>query len=261
MKFRVVEFVGESGDPLWMMSRSGARVLPVDRLTLTSDVIELAKRPDLEGIILLAGGFGAGKTTAVSSLVHHRIATLGGVGMVFEDPGPELAMDGRVGEGRIIQVPVSTAEGGYQWALHLAKRSRAQLAMVGEIRGGDEAAGVLDIGNADIPVMSTIHSNSIEAALVKFRNYCLGPNTTAEQVHHYMEMAIVAVVHLTRQVIPNPAGGFRVDFVPRTLLLDKRDPGSYSPRAKIRDGRFGDLQDDIAAQAARRNLSGHIARH
>ncbi|WP_454688240.1 ATPase, T2SS/T4P/T4SS family [Achromobacter aloeverae] len=245
-KFRVTEQIEESGHPVWFLSRTGAQVLELAQLPLPRNVIEVVLRPGLTGLVLVSGGFGAGKTTNAASLFCARVEKLGGTGIAFEDPGAELDMGGQHGAGWIIPVPVSRFEGGYQEPLQRARRSRADHIFIGEIRDAQTAREVLNIAVADLPVITTLHSATIEEALETFQNYCLTSTASSAEINSRLSRNISAVIHLTRD--PAAGGsGQAASFVPRCLVVD-----TDTVRAKIRAGDYTALNDEIASQAAHR---------
>lgn len=133
LRFRVTTMESETGR-VFFLSRIDAQVRPIHELSLPSRFVQHSVRPRLQGLLLVTGGFGAGKTTLASSLLCHRIELLGGTALALEDPAGEVRMTGKHGTGRIIQIPIAKATGGYQAALQLVRRSRADIVLIGEIR-------------------------------------------------------------------------------------------------------------------------------
>lgn len=249
LRFRVTEFFNEDREPIWMLSRTSAQVLAVDDLPLPKNLIDYLMQPDLVGLVLVSGGMGTGKTSNAVSLFKHRIEQLGGIGLSFEDPGAEIIMSGAHGKGRIIQVPVSRLRGGYHEPLQLARRSRAAFVMIGEIRDSETATEVQSIANADLLVISTLHAPTLEKALEQFQSYIRGANATESEANNRMAGTLAVVIHLTREHVET-RDGHKVRYIPRCLVLN-----TPAVTAKVREGNFASLNDDILAQAAQRTLS------
>lgn len=237
---------------VWFLSRIDAQVRPINQLPLPAEFVRFSLRPQLQGLILVTGGFGTGKTTTASSLFCHRIAQLGGTGIALEDPTGEVQMAGRHGLGRIVQIPVSRSRGGYHAGLQLVRRSRADYVLVGEIRDASTAIDAQDIGNTDMPVIATMHASSIEEAFDKYQAYLRKDHASTEEANARLAMSICAVVHLSKQFSRASDGSTITRFVPRCLILDRTDPSCTAIIGKIRDGNFIGLNDDIAFQATRR---------
>jgi len=251
MRFRVTTMVQESG-PVWFLSRIDARVRPLEELPVPREFISFVLRPRLQGLILVTGGFGTGKTTAASSLFSHRIAQLGGTGVALEDPAPEVRMDGRCGAGRIVQVPISRKQGGYHSGLQLVRRSRADIVFVGEIRDAVTAVEAQDIANADMPIIATMHASSIEETFDKYQAYLRSAQASSGEANARLALSVAGVLHLTKEYVLDSSGNSIARYTPRCLILDRTDPQCFAPLGKIRDGNFVALKDDIASQASRR---------
>ncbi len=251
LRFRVTAMNEERG-PIWFLSRIDAHMLPIYQLPLPRDFVAYTLRPRLQGLLLITGGFGAGKTTAASSLFCHRIATLGGTGVALEDPTGEVCMAGRHGQGRIIQIPISRDRGGYHAALQLVRRSRADFILIGEIRDATTAIEAQDIANTDMPVIATMHASSIEETLDKYQAYLRGGHASSAEASARLAASVAGIVHLTKEYVRAPAGQAVARYVPRCLMLDRTDATCLGAIGKIRDGNFVGLNDDIDLQAARR---------
>lgn len=251
MRLRVTT-MDQLDEPVWFLSRLDASVRPLAQLPVPRDVAAFCLRPRLQGLILVTGGFGTGKTTTASSLFCHRIAELGGTGIALEDPTGEVQMAGRHGQGRILQVPVSAHTGGFHSALLRVRRSRADMVMIGEIRDAATAVQVQDIANVDMPVIATLHATTVEDALDKYQAYLRSQHASSAEANARLALSVSAVLHLTREYVNDAQGRACPRFIPRCLVIDRDDPAHRSITSKIRDGNFTGLADDIAVQAARR---------
>lgn len=250
LRFRVTTMEAETGR-IWFLSKIDAQVLPVTGLGLPTWFIRHILKPRLQGLVLVTGGFGAGKTTAASSMFCHRVETLGGTGIAIEDPIGEVRMAGRHGLGRVIQIPVSKRSGGYQSALQLVRRSRADLVLIGEIRDAATAIEAQDIANTDMPVFATMHASSIEEAFDKYQAYLRARHASSSEANARLALTITGVVHMTKEFTRSVDGRAAPRFVSRCLMIDRSDRASTGIIGKIRDGNFIGLGDDIESQTAR----------
>ncbi|AEC18864.1 type IV B pilus protein [Pusillimonas sp. T7-7] len=254
LRFRATTMEQDNG-PIWFLSRIDAQVRPLSELPVPRRFATYVLRPRLHGLILVTGGFGAGKTTTASSLFAQRIATLGGTGIALEDPTAEVQMGGRQGAGRVLQFPVTRHEGGYHTALQLVRRSRANLVFVGEIRDALTAVEAQDIANTDMPVIATMHASSIEEAFDKYQAYMRSRHSSSAEANARLAMSVAGIIHLTKQYVPIPDQDPEARYQSRSLILDHSDPACTGAIGKIRQGNFVGLGDEITQQAAR-DLSG-----
>ncbi len=251
LRFRVTTMSQES-NRVWFLSRIDAQVRPLNELPVPRDFAQFLLRPRLQGLILVTGGFGTGKTTTAASLFCHRLSQLGGTGIALEDPAGEVRMEGRCGHGRVVQIPVSVDTGGYHAPLQLVRRSRANFVLIGEIREARTAIEAQDIANTDMPVIATMHASSVEETLDKYQTYLRADNASSAEANARLAMTLAGVIHLSKDYTSSPAGQPVPRYTPRCLLLDRDDPGCSSIIGKIKDGNYMGLNDDIAFQASRR---------
>ena len=156
--------------------------------------------PCLEGLVLIAGKQGAGKTTLAGALVQARIQRYGGAAQVIEDP-PEMAINGVMEYGLIQQIDVHSATAvpsaeRLAWHTRNAVRSSTDMLFMGEVRGPLEAAAVVLQAGIGGPIITTIHAESVETAierLMALAAHEMGPEGAASQI----AAQLAAVVHLT----------------------------------------------------------------
>lgn len=251
LRFRVTTMNLEE-QPVWFLSRIDAQVRPLADLPVPRDFVDFIIRPKLQGLILVTGGFGTGKTTTAASLFCHRISQLGGLGIALEDPAGEVRMAGLCGHGRVVQVPVSAQTGGYHPPLQRVRRSRANFVLIGEIREARTAIEAQDIANTDMPVIATMHASSVAEALDKYQTYLRADNASSAEANARLAMTLAGVIHLTKDYTRTASGEPVARYTPRCLLVDRHHPTSTAIIGKIRDGNFTGLNDDIAFQASRR---------
>lgn len=120
------------------------------------------------GLLLISGGHGQGKSTTASSIVHRRLSRFGGVCITAEDP-PEFPLQGPHGKnGYCYQVPVEHGR-TFSDVIKSAMRSYPVdafgIILVGEIRDSDTAVEAIQAGLNGRLVIGTIHSNNLIDAL------------------------------------------------------------------------------------------------
>jgi len=116
-----------------------------------------------QGMILLAGPAGSGKTTTVYSLMHHINRVRPGYSIIsIEDP-VEYSIDG------ITQVQIGQYAGGltYKEALKSLLRQDPQVVAIGEIRDSDTAGICLETALTGHLVISTVHSPTVAGVIMR----------------------------------------------------------------------------------------------
>ena len=135
-------------------------IVPLDKLQLTEEALTLLKlmmaRP--EGIILVTGPTGSGKTTTLYSLLNHRNDEAVNI-MTLEDP-VEYPMD------LIRQSSVNeAAKLDFANGIRSIMRQDPDIILVGEIRDEDTAEMAFRAAMTGHQVYSTLHTNSALGAV------------------------------------------------------------------------------------------------
>ncbi len=238
-----------SGGLLWAALRRINDVAPaLNKLGFPPALVpHLRNLGQRDGLILLCGATGQGKTTTSSSLLMDFLLTYGGVAFSIEDP-VEYDMEGRRGKsGVCYQIEVQE---DHEWALMLkrALRWHPRYIFVGEIRTPDAANQLLRAATSGHLVITTMHAGSIEEALegmLQLAEQSLGDRATL-----LLATGITAVVHQT--ITPM---GLNAHF----YITDPSSPGSPF-RSCIREKRIGQTRTHIDSQSALLMQSGKIWR-
>jgi twitching motility protein PilT len=109
-----------------------------------------------EGLVLFAGGFGAGKTTAASSFVRDYTMQ-GALSISLEDP-PELPLSGDHGKGRCLQVQVNRKN--IDEEVEATLRMAFDLLFISEIRTPSMAKEAINASINGKLIVSTLHADS-----------------------------------------------------------------------------------------------------
>ena len=145
----------------------------------------LLARPN--GLILLTGPTGSGKTTAMYAALYHLVQRSGPTISIstVEDPVEfHLPM--------ISQAQVNLAkEFTYPVALRSLMRQDPQVIMVGEIRDADTAAIAVQAGLTGHLVMSTIHSGSTAGVFARLINMNIEPFLLASSISGVIGLRLI----------------------------------------------------------------------
>jgi twitching motility protein PilT len=221
-----------------ILRRINARVPTLEELSVAPQLITHLRRfGQRDGLILIAGPTGHGKTTMNFSLLADYLMRLGGVGITVEDP-VEYALDGPVGEyGYCYQVEVENED----WATPLKRALRwtPRYLLVGEVRSPRAAEQILRAATTGHLVLTTIHAGSVEESLMGLLH--LANQAVGGAADFMLAQGLTAVWH---QTLTSAGPYLRYAF---TEENNNGDP----IRALIRENKIGMINSYIDKQAAR----------
>jgi twitching motility protein PilT len=238
---RVTQLLDLNGKPVFVLSKSSVQIRPLDMLGLPDYLQDALMSDTVRGLIFFCGEMGTGKTSSAASLVKARLEAWGGICVAVEDP-PEPYLNGRHGDGRCIQVPVSRRLGGYEEALILALRTRADLLFVGEIRDSATAAQVIQASINGHLIICTGHAGSVIQAIERIPALAQPLLNNAREL---LSRGLVAVIH---QSLSKAADGSARLTLQSLLFTGEDGPGI---REKVHAGKITLLDHDIAHQSSR----------
>ena len=217
----------------------------VERLGFTAPIVEaLRELGAREGLVLICGGTGQGKTTTAGALLYDYLRRYGGVAFTIEDP-VEYMLDGRHGEnGLCYQVEVKQES---DWADYLKRSLRwhPRYIMVGELRTPEAANQLLRAANSGHLVITTMHSGSLEEGLEGILH--LGEQAIGEHAPILLASGLTAVLYQS----------FRKHSVVSRLYVAEQGNLGDPVRALIRERHIGQATTFVDQQMARRDPPGN----
>lgn len=239
MRFRQSYQKLANGQEWVILRRISAKVPTLEELKVAPHVANyLRKLGQRDGLILVSGPTGHGKTTTSFSLLKDFLGRYGGVALTVEDP-VEYNLDGPVGEyGYCYQVQVGLDE---DWAtpLRRALRWTPRYILVGEVRSPRAAEQILRAATTGHLVITTIHAGSVEESLMGLMH--LAEQSMGRAANFMLAQGLTAAWHQTL----GSAGPFL-----RYVFTEENNNGD-PVRALIRDNKVGMINSYIDKQAAR----------
>ena len=245
MRFRV-SYQRMANGHIWaVLRRVGLRVPMLEQLGFAANIVgflrNIGKR---DGLVVLSGSTGHGKTTTTFSLLQDYLTRFGGVGFSIEDP-VEYLLEGPVGDhGFCYQVQVGRDE---DWAgpLKLSLRWTPRYLLVGEIRTPKAAEQILRAATTGHLVLTTIHAGSIEESLMGLMH--LAEQAMGSGANLMLAAGLTAAIHQSL----SQTGPFL-----RYIATEEGNNGDPI-RSLIRENRVGMINTYIDKQIARMtNLTG-----
>jgi len=140
------------------------KVMSLDELGMPEKIKRkvLAKSPLKNGLLLVGGAQGQGKSTTVASILKARLEAYGGHALTVENP-IEMPLDGWHSEGICIQTQIDSHMSfadGVRGAMRSYPVGQQGILMIGEIRDAETATEACVAAVNGLLVIATIHANN-----------------------------------------------------------------------------------------------------
>lgn len=226
----------------WICLRKiSSRVPMLEDLSYAPHMVQHLRRiGQRDGLIIVSGPTGHGKTTTCFALLADFLRNFGGVGITIEDP-VEYMLDGPVGDhGYCYQVQVGRDE---DWATPLKRALRwtPRYILVGEVRSPRAAEQILRAATTGHLVITTIHAGSIEESLMGLMH--LAEQSMDAEANFMLAQGLTAAMHQTL----GASGPFL-----RYVMTEEGNNGDPI-RSLVRENKVGMINSYIDKQIARMN--------
>jgi twitching motility protein PilT len=184
----------------------------------------IRKLSDLKnGLVLVTGPTGSGKSTTLAAMIDHINRTRSGHILTIEDP-VEFVHQPR--NCFITHKEVGEHVPSFLDAIRSAGRENADVILVGELRGAETMKAALQLASFGILIYATVHTNSAAATIDRFVNAF--PADQQPQIRGLLAESLAGVV--AQQLVPKADGQGRV--AAHEILL-----GSGALTSLIREGK------------------------
>jgi twitching motility protein PilU len=156
-----------------------------------------------QGLVLVVGATGAGKSTTVAAMIHHRNKNAPGHIVTIEDP-VEYIHERQ--QSVISQREVGIDTESYLIALQNALRQAPDVIFVGELRDRDTVAIALHSAETGHLVLSTLHATNTTGAIERLLNF-FSPDVRDSIL---MQLSLMVRAIVAQRLVPRADGKGRV---------------------------------------------------
>jgi twitching motility protein PilU len=231
-RFRVNVF-RQRGDPVMVIRRIRATIPSLEELGVPAALGRLAL--ERQGLVLVTGATGSGKSTTLAAMIDHRNASTPGHIVTLEDPIEFVHANKR---SLVSQREVGFDTLSFAAGLKNALRQAPNVLLIGEIRDRETAEAALHFADTGHLVLSTLHSTNANQTLERLTH--LFPPEAERSVLHQLSLNLRGV--LSQRLLPRKGGEGRV-LAMEVMVITPRIAGL------IKDGKTHDLKEAMAQGA------------
>ncbi len=204
-RFRANAF-RQRGDVALVIRHIKSKIPLVEEMNLPAVLTDLVAQKN--GLILLVGATGSGKSTSLAAMIGHRNSNIGGHILTIEDPVEFIHAHKKA---IINQREVGLDTLSYANALKNAMREAPDVILIGEVRDGltmEHAMAYADTGHL---CLSTLHASNAIQALDRIFNFF--PKSAHRQLSEDLSRNLRAII--SQRLIPSKTG----DLYPAVEIL------------------------------------------
>ena len=196
-RFRVNIFISH-GTPTVAMRHVKTEIPTFEELSIPDSLRDLALAPN--GIILICGTTGSGKSTTLAALIQHINTTLNRRIITIEDPIEYIFVDK---ESIISQREVGLDTPSFHSALKHVLRQDPDVILIGEMRDAESFSAALAAAETGHLFFSTLHTSNASQSITRILDFF--PAKERDQTRMSLAANLRAVV--CQRLIPSIQGG------------------------------------------------------
>lgn len=222
-----------------------AKILTIDQLGLPPVIKAFCELP--QGLVLIAGPTGSGKSTTLAAMIDHLNSTRSGHIITLEDPIEFIHESQKC---LLNQREVGSHTSSFSQALRAALREDPDVVLVGEMRDLDTVSLAMETANTGHLVLATLHTNTASSSIARVMDMF-----PSDQQNHIQSVLADTLKGVVCQTLCRRAGGGRVAAM--EILVS--DVGVAN---LIREGKAHQIQSAMQTGKARGNriLNEELAR-
>ena len=219
------------------------RILPsqvptIDSLHLPKSLSALAERR--QGLVILTGATGCGKTSTMAALINTISANRQDHIITIEDPVEFVHPNQK---SLVEQIEVGSDTPGFAQAVRAVLRQDPDVILIGEMRDSQTMAAAVTAAETGHLVLTSLHTNDAAQAISRILD--IFPTGFHSQIRRQLSMALLAVIH--QRLVPALNG---IDRYPAVEILMAtsgirnliRKGDDHQLRANIETGRSEGMQ-------------------
>jgi twitching motility protein PilU len=164
-RFRVNFFRQRNSDS-FVIRRITSEILSLEQLNLPPVLGELVLKK--QGLILVVGSTGSGKSTTLAAMIDHRNSRMAGHILTLEDPIEFLHQHKK---SVVNQREIGVDSSSYEHALKSALREAPSLLLIGEIRDQATMSAALNFAETGHLVLSTLHATNASQCIERVMSF------------------------------------------------------------------------------------------
>jgi len=196
-RFRAILFF-QRNKPGLVFRTIGTKILTIDQLGLPDVLKKIAGAN--EGLVLVTGATGSGKTTTLAAIIDHINATQAIHLMTLEDP-IEFVYSNKLA--LINQREMDVDSASFAAALKHVLRQDPDVILIGEMRDMESASVALTAAETGHLVFATLHTQDAPESMERLVN--LFPTDRIAQIRMQLSLGLRAIV--CQKLLPRSGGG------------------------------------------------------
>lgn len=187
-----------------------------------------------QGLVLMVGATGSGKSTTLAAMIDHRNERAAGHVLTIEDPIEFLHAHKRA---IVNQREIGEDAPSYAMALQAAMREAADVVLIGEVRDRETMEALLQLANTGHLAISTLHANNAYQTLQRITN--MFPADRRDQLR--MDLSLNLRTVISQRLVHTVDGG-------RAAAAEVLINTPYIADL-ILTGRFNEIRDAMASSS------------